>query len=183
MKFFTSIFFLLIPILLLSQEVEPLVVDTSVNHVKRAVVLSAILPGAGQVYNSIHAQKGQRKAYWKVPLIYAGLGTTGYFLFSNQTTLMSLKREYQARIDGTNELNQEWMLYDDQGVLTLYQQHANRRDLSIMAFGLVYLFQIADAGVEAHFLNFDISEDLSMKAMPVILSQNTLGMQLSFKFR
>ena len=38
---------------------------------KKAGLYSAILPGAGQVYT---------KKYWKVPIIYAGLITSAYYI-------------------------------------------------------------------------------------------------------
>ena len=47
----------------------------TVHSVKRATILSALLPGAGQVYNSMAMPKGKKHAYWKVPLIIGGLGT------------------------------------------------------------------------------------------------------------
>ncbi|MEZ4890585.1 MAG: DUF5683 domain-containing protein [Crocinitomicaceae bacterium] len=73
-----------------SQEVAPINTkkeverDSTKQHsVKLAAILSAALPGAGQVYNHIAMPKGKKKAYWKVPLIYAGLGVTGYFAVKN----------------------------------------------------------------------------------------------------
>lgn len=152
------------------------------HSVRKALILSAVLPGAGQVYNHLAMPKGKKKAYWKVPLIYAGLGVTGYFLYSNQKTQLSLKNEYTNRIEGLN-IDPQWQEYDDQGVLTLYNQYLNQRDLSILALGAVYLFQIADAGVEAHFVRFDISKDLSLHLEPVILNYNRPGISATINFR
>ena len=40
--------------------------DTVKTHSwKKAVLFSAVLPGAGQVYNHIAMPKGKKKAYWK----------------------------------------------------------------------------------------------------------------------
>ena len=50
---------------------------------KRACLFSAVVPGSGQIYNHIAMPKGKKKAYWKVPLIYAGLGATTYFVVKN----------------------------------------------------------------------------------------------------
>src|SRR5678815_3323985 len=49
-------------------------VDTARQKIydpKVAARRSAIIPGWGQAYN---------KKYWKMPIIYAGLGVTGYIL-------------------------------------------------------------------------------------------------------
>ena len=152
------------------------------HSIKKAVILSACLPGAGQVYNHIAMPKGKKKAFWKVPLIYAGLGASTYFLVTNQLTQKSLKQEYTNRLEGTpGEVR--WSSYDDAGVLTLYNQYLNWRDLSIVAVGLVYIIQIADAGVEAHFVNFDVSEDLSLTFDPVMMNLKSPGLKLSLNFR
>lgn len=164
-------------------ETEPIQSDSVKPHsIRKAVILSAVIPGAGQIYNHIAMPKGKKKAYWKVPLIYAGLGASTYFLITNQATQKSLKQEYTNRID-LNPGAIEWSGYDDQGVLTLYNQYLNWRDLSIVAVGIVYLLQVTDAGVEAHFVNFDVSEDLSLGFDPVILDYKTPGVKLSLNFR
>lgn len=156
--------------------------DTSYHHsVKKAVIYSAIIPGAGQVYNHLAMPKGQKKAFWKVPLIYAGLGVTTFFLISNQTKQKEFRDEYQLRLD-TGSGSSKWSAYDDQGILTLYQSNLKWRDMSILALGLVYILQVADAGIEAHFVNFDVSEDLSLKIDPVMMDYRTAGIRLAFNF-
>lgn len=152
------------------------------HSIRTALLLSAALPGAGQVYNHIAMPKGKRKAYWKVPLIYAGLGATTYFLISNQQTQKSLKTEYNLRQDGL-EGDERWISYDDQGILQLYEQHARWRDLSIVGVALVYLLQVADAGVEAHFVNFDVSPDLTLSIDPVLLNQRSVGIGLTLRIK
>mgnify|MGYP001627266498 FL=1 len=156
--------------------------SASVHSVRKAMIFSAVVPGAGQVYNHMAMPKGKKKASWKVPLIYAGLGATGYMLYNNQRTQLSLKNEYSNRMDG-NATDPQWSMYDDQGVLTLYNQHLNKRDLSILLVGVVYLFQVADAGIEAHFVRFDISKDLSMQIKPTVIGMNRPAISATINFR
>jgi len=147
---------------------ETVVMDTIVQDTthsfKKAMLYSAILPGAGQVYNHIAMPKGQKKAYWKVPLIYAGLGATGYFAFSNNRMKNQLRTEYEYRQTNGSELN--FTEYDNEGLLSLFATHRTRRDLCIIGMSVVYLLNILDAGVEAHFVNFDVSNDLSLSILP-----------------
>ena len=152
-----------------------------VHSPKKAVIFSAIIPGAGQVYNHIAMPKGKKKAYWKVPLIYGALGVTSYFLVKNQLTQQSLKLEYTNRKYG-GLLDERWSDYDGPGVLTLYDQYLNWRDLSILGVGAVYLIQVIDAGIEAHFVHFDISQDLSLAIEPAYFGQNTVGLKFNFNF-
>ena len=70
-------------------------IDTNQTHpFNKSVLYSAIIPGAGQVYNSIKKKKGFPHAIWKVPLIYGGLGATIYMLAQNQ----SIQKNYILRI-------------------------------------------------------------------------------------
>lgn len=157
-------------------------VDTTRHSIRTAILLSAVVPGAGQVYNHLAMPKGKKKAFWKVPIIYAGLGATGYLLITNQQMTSELKNEYTFRENNEPGLPQ-WEAYDQQGILSLYQQYQNWRDFSILGLGLVYLLQVADAGVEAHFVSFDVSEDLSLQIEPCLLNQQTGGLRMTLKFR
>jgi hypothetical protein len=163
-----------------AQEKIDTIQQDTVHSFKRAMLYSAILPGAGQVYNHIAMPKGKKKAYWKVPLIYAGLGATGYFAYTNNRTKKDLKTEYEFR-QKENAINQ-FPEYDDQGLLSLYSTYRTRRDLCLIGFGVVYLLQIVDAGVEAHFVNFDIKDDLSLSIEPRMLSYNSFGVGLTLNF-
>jgi hypothetical protein len=165
-------------------QIDSLKKDSIQHPYKKAMLFSACLPGAGQIYNSINVKVGPKKAYWKVPLIYTALGTAGYFLVTNQMTQKSLKDEYTFRINNNNQtLDQTWEPYDNQAILTLYRQYLDWRDLSILGLAAIYFIQIADAGVEAHFLNFDVSDNLSLRVNPVLMNSKTAGIQLQFSLR
>ncbi|MCO4814079.1 MAG: hypothetical protein KC454_05165 [Flavobacteriales bacterium] len=156
--------------------------SVKVHSRKKAVLFSAIVPGAGQIYNHIAMPKGKKKAFWKVPLIYAGLGTTGYFLIQNQKQTTDFKSDYTKRLNDPNYVSPYEGIYDNAGILTLYNQYLNWRDLSILAFGAIYLLQVVDAGVEAHFVSFDVSEDLSLNLDPVLMNFNNPGVRLTLNF-
>jgi len=155
------------------------------HSIRTALLLSAGLPGAGQIYNHIAMPKGKKKAYWKVPLIYAGLGASTYFLVSNQSNVSSLRKEYRfmESNDGAHSDGSKWVDYDQSGVLLLHDQYQTFRDISILAVALVYILQLTDAGVEAHFVNFDVSHDLSLHLDPVLFNTRSPGLSLSLKFR
>jgi hypothetical protein len=175
--------FFYLPLFAQEDSLDVIEEDTMKWHsVKKAMILSAVVPGAGQIYNHMDMPKGQKKAFWKVPLIYAGLGATGYFLISNNIQQKALKTEYNNRMEG-NPTDPQWEQYDNDGILTLYNQYLDRRDLSILGFGAIYLLQIADAGIEAHFVRFDISKDLSMQIRPSIHYNGQLGFSASLNFR
>jgi hypothetical protein len=155
--------------------------DTT-HSIKKAIIFSAVLPGSGQIYNHLAMPKGKKKAYWKVPLIYAGLGATGYLMIHNNTLKNDLRTEYESRQAG-NAASSQFEIYDDAGLLQLYSIHRQRRDLFILALGFVYLLNVADAGVEAHFVTFDVSEKLSMSVEPVLMQNYRLGVGIRLNFR
>lgn len=177
---------------LATNEVVKIKNDSIKKHsILKAAIFSAIIPGAGQIYNSIAMPKGQpKKAYWKVPLIYAGIGVTGYFGITNAITAKSLKTEYKFREASGFTLTNDahWAEYDQSSLAELYKKYSNQRNWSFIGMSLIYLLQIADAAVEAHFVTFDISENLSMQLRPTLLSNpyiqtNNLGINIALKFK
>ncbi len=159
--------------------------DTSMHSPKRAARLSMILPGAGQIYNHRAMPKGKKNAWWKLPIIYTGLGFTSSAIISNHVMQRDLRSEFQYRLDNgsPNPAFPEFATFDDTGVLQLYEQHKGARDMMIFAFVAVYGLNVLDALVEAHFVDFDVSRDLSLSLRPTMTDIQTPGIRLSLKFR
>lgn len=162
--------------------------DTLKTHsVRKAAIFSAVIPGAGQVYNHLAMPKGKKKAFWKVPLIYAGLGATTYFAIQNNNLQRAYKQEHYNRTNyGISD--PAYDNYDDQALIQRYRSSATNRDLMVLGVGIVYLLQVADAAVEAHFVRFDVSENVSMQLRPALKPlmgspTGAVGLSLSFNFK
>ncbi len=145
---------------------------------KKATLYSMVLPGLGQAYN---------KKYWKIPLIYAGFGTFGYFIGWNNDYYKKMRRAYSDLTDSdpttTSYLNLKGAEYYDfdnttdvsnfKEALTNSRDYYRRnRDLLIICTTLFYAANIIDAAVDANFFDFDMSEDLSVDWQPSIQLQD-----------
>lgn len=90
----------------------------------KAAFRSAILPGLGQAYN---------KKYWKIPIIYAGLGTLTYFSIYNNTQYQSFQKAYIASVTGdTADFNPRSAAYSTADLQTQANYWHRNRDLCIM---------------------------------------------------
>ena len=139
---------------------------------QRALWLSLVLPGAGQIYN---------RKYWKLPIVYGGfLGCTYAFLW-NQQMYMDYSQAYLDIMDSdptTNSFRDMFPpTYDIDSNLeqfkTVFKNRKDRyrryRDLSAFCFIGVYLLSVVDAYVDAQLSVFDISPDLSLSITPTII--------------
>jgi hypothetical protein len=125
---------------------------------RKATILSAVLPGAGQFYNH---------KYWKIPVIYAAAGTSIFFISYNQKIYESYRRAYTYRIDGdTNTTDFEYAGLTDETVRSERQRFLRYRDISILALIATYALNIIDANVDAHLFAFDVDDDLSFRWQP-----------------
>ncbi len=124
---------------------------------KKALWMSFVVPGSGQMYN---------KRWWKLPIVYGGLGFTAYLIGFNQKQYKIFRDAYIA------ELNDQIHIYSgilDSGDLKFLRDgYDQRRQWSWIGFFAVYLFQGAEAFVDAHLRTFDVSDDLSLKVKPTI---------------
>lgn len=176
---------LFLPFLSISQvDTTLLAPQEKVHSPRKAALFSAVVPGMGQVYNHLAMPKGQKKAFWKVPIIYAGLGVTTFLMLEENGMQRDLKREYTNRINGlTNQLDPRFQIYDDYSVANLYKQHSSTRDLLLIGMGVVYLLQVLDANVEANFVHFDISENIAFRIQPAFVGFGDPGLKLALKFK
>ncbi|MNE41485.1 hypothetical protein D3C80_1355590 [compost metagenome] len=143
----------------------------------KAAFYSAILPGLGQAYN---------KKYWKIPIVYAAIGTgVGIYAYNNKN-YHNYRDEYKRRLAGTEDKNDPKYNYlSDQQLISAQKQFQKNRDLSLMITIGIYILNIVEANVNAHLMQFNVSENLSLRPD---LQQNdlnykqNLGLSLNYSF-
>lgn len=138
----------------------------------RAVWMSALFPGLGQVYN---------RRYWKIPIVIGGYLGLGYATSWNNGMLNDYTKAYRDIMDNdpsTNsymnffppttqesDLDRTWLTNILQSRKNFYRRN---RDLCIIAMVGVYLIAMVDAYVDASLSHFDITPDLSMELCPAV---------------
>ena len=146
----------------------------------KAAFYSAVIPGLGQIYN---------KSYWKVPLVYAALGTPIYFYIQNSKEydryLTAYKRRQQGYTDdefyGNSSTGQPLLSTD--GLRRGIQFYRRNKELSILIGIGMYALNVIEANVDAHLKQFNVDERLSLE--PYIhtdyLTQPQFGVTLTYK--
>jgi hypothetical protein len=160
-----------------------------IHNPGKATMFSAIIPGLGQIYN---------KQSWKVPIIYGALIGLGIAIDWNQNQYLSYRQAYfdlnddDATTTSYNEtLGYEVDEFDPPSTLntsvelyvTAYSRQRNQMIIYTVGF---YLLNVLDANVNAHFIDFDISEDLSFNFKPIginpITNTPVPGVTFAFNF-
>jgi hypothetical protein len=140
----------------------------------RAALKSAIIPGWGQAYN---------KKYWKIPIIYGGIGGLAYLIDYNASNYNDFKSAYVARTDGDSTTTDIYEgLYSEDQLLTIIDFYRKNLDFSVVGAVLLYVANIVDATVDAHLMDFKISDDLSLHIEPRVIfagSRATTGFGLT----
>ncbi len=139
---------------------------------KKAGMFASILPGSGQVYN---------RQYWKLPIVYAILGTAGYFIWYNYDQYREFRTAYISRLDASTA-NDQYPLYDISDLKRIQDGFRQDLDIIVLLTTVGYAAQILDAVASAHLRNFDISPDISMELQPVI-GPNYAGVGLVLNFK
>lgn len=138
-----------------------LIQDTLRHSPKKASIMSLAVPGLGQAYN---------KKYWKVPLVYALIGTPLYFALDQRKKFEDFKSAYVKRVDDdASTIDVQYQdIYTDQNLLDLIDFHRANRDLLFVLTGVAYALNVVDAAVDAHLYYFDVSDDLSAELKPTV---------------
>ena len=154
----------------------------------KAAFYSAVLPGLGQIYN---------KRYWKVPIVYAVIGTGVYAYTYNDDLYDRFRTAFKSRqagftddefydINGDNAQGAPPDLDTDD--LERQQENYQRdRDLALVITIAMYALNIIDANVDSHLKQFNIDEDLSMDIKPYldlnpITNNPNYGIAFTIKF-
>lgn len=147
---------------------------------RKAVLLAAVLPGAGQLYN---------KKWWKVPIVYGALGGMAWWAYDNGSTFSEYSINYKALVDddpNTKVTDPKYEAVDVETLRAYRDRFRKYTEQTYLGLGLMYLLSVTDAYVDAQLYNFDVSDDLSLQLKPAIISSPGwgatwgLGVQLKF---
>lgn len=148
----------------------------------KATMLSVALPGLGQAYNGKH---------WKIPFIYAGFGAVAYFVDWNNNFYQTYRRAYYARIDGNPNTVDDFPRVSTDRLRSAVNYYRRNLEVTYILGAALYVLNILDATVDAHLIDFDVSEDLGLKVQPAVVpginpitgraSVHT-GLTLSYRF-
>ena len=137
----------------------------------KAAFYSAVLPGLGQIYN---------KKAWKVPIVYAAIGISGYSYDFNKKKFWSYRDAYKRRKAGYSDDQYQGIIINDDRLLDGQDFHKKYKDLSMVFLVGFYFLNILDANIDAHLLDFNVDENLSFEPYfenDAIFNQN-LGIKL-----
>ena len=135
----------------------------------KAALLSALLPGAGQIYN---------RSWWKLPLVYGAVGGTIGLEVFYQTRFGQFKKaigiiERDPSMIGSPDLPKITQRYTSLEALNSGEGivfYRGYRDIFYLYIGIAYGLQVVDALVDAHLKDFDVSDDLSLHWQPTLLA-------------
>lgn len=171
-----------------SQESEVLKIKDTVfgNSIKydplspsKAAFYSAILPGLGQAYN---------KKYWKIPFVYAALGSGVYFYSTNNTNYNRARDAFKLLKAGKphefDGLNGNILLSKD-ALVRAQKSYKKDRDLSLLVTVALYVLQVVEASTNAHLLQHNIDNQLTINPKLIknsVTNKAIVGAQINFKF-
>ncbi|WP_348772864.1 DUF5683 domain-containing protein [Aquimarina sp. MMG016] len=142
----------------------------------RAAFYSAILPGLGQAYSG---------KYWKIPIVYAALGTGIYFYIDNNNNYNRFRDAYKLRLAGLPINDAQIENFSNDRLIDLQRRFRREQELSLLVTVGLYVLNIVDANVTAHLQQYNVSEDLSLK--PKVNFNNldakpSFGLSLNYSF-
>jgi hypothetical protein len=129
------------------------------HNPKLATLMSIVIPGTGQAYN---------KKYWKIPIIYVGLGSLGYMEYRNNTRYKNFKNAYSEllKTNADSTITIYGVAFTLNGLNAGQNYYRRYRDMFAIFTAGFYLLNIVDANVDAHLFDFDISDDISLRITP-----------------
>lgn len=150
------------------------------HNPRKATLYSTFLPGLGQIYN---------RKYWKLPIVYAAVGIPTYTYFYNKSWYQkcqyalavvlngTVNNTSQAGVDSVNKVDAKLKIFvtdsDPTDLVSYRNEFRKDQDYSVIFLLLFWGLNILDATVDAHLMNFDVSNDLSMHLQTPSLPEGT----------
>ena len=154
----------------------------SAHSPAKAAIMSAVLPGLGQVYN---------RKYWKVPIVYIAIGVSVERFVTFQNEFNRYRRAYIDLNDGDPYTNFHLTLFPPNTPEAQMNQWVNRgrekfrtwRDWAVVAVVASYALNIIDANVDAHLMDFSLDDNISLKIQPIILEDHMFSKKIGLSLR
>ena len=150
--------------------------ETNSLRPAKAAFYSAVLPGLGQVYN---------KRYWKLPIVYGGLGASIYFYDVNNKNFKKYRNAYKRRLAGFNDDEFQEIIFENDRLIDGMNFYKKYRDQSMLFIIGTYFLNILDANIDAHLKQYNVNQNLSLEPYMDqyhIASNLHFGMSLNFNF-
>ncbi len=155
------------------EEIEMVYKDHDPN---KAAWYSAALPGLGQAYN---------KKYWKIPVIWAGIGGFAYFIDLNNDQYQFFRKNLIYEVEDNPDFKNSTTL-EANNLRSARDQTRRTRDMLVIFGVIFYMLNIVDAHVDAHLIEFDVNQSLSFQIDPSIQfspnGQQSTGLSLKINF-
>lgn len=127
-----------------------------------AALFSMVVPGLGQTYN---------RKYWKIPIIYAGIGGFTYGIYALSKDFTGYRNAYRLQVDEDPNTYGSYKGVDNDAALKTYRDYYKRNlDLVCIFTGVWYALNIIDAAVDAHLFEWNMKDDIHLSWQPSIVS-------------
>ena len=149
---------------------------------QRALWLSALCPGLGQIYN---------RRYWKLPIVVGSFVGLTYGASWNNRMYKDYSKAYRDVMDDDpdtrsymdffpptvqeSSLDTAWLQKIMKNKRDYYRRY---REICVIAMVGVYFINIVDAYVDASLAHFDISPDLTLDVSPAAIDNTVVGGRL-----
>ena len=135
---------------------------------------SAMIPGWGQIYN---------KKYWKLPLVYGGLGITASVFQYNVKNYNLLRLAYMYKIDtiSANDalIDPRFKNLSANALRSYRTAFRQNVDYTVLFFIAFWGLNVVDATVDSHLKAFDVNDNLSLQLKQGYSQMaNTAGLSL-----
>ena len=134
----------------------------------KAVWMSAVLPGLGQAYN---------KKYWKIPIIYAGFGGLGYWIYFEANQYNIARTAYRAAVrDPSQTASYLGNPGVDAATIKTYRDfYKGFLNYAALATVLWYGLNLIDAAVDGHLYHFNVDDKLSFNFDPSFIMPSNIS--------